>query len=58
MLRSACVELNLHTPPEPGQLVTVRDRQWVVADVSRGSQFADVLAEDGVARSETSAASN
>ena len=33
--------------PEPGQLVTVRDRQWVVADVLRGSQETDVLAGDG-----------
>jgi superfamily II DNA or RNA helicase len=33
--------------PENGQLVTVRDRQWVVADVSRGSQETDVLSEDG-----------
>jgi len=29
--------------PELGQLVTVRDRQWVVADISRGSQDVDVL---------------
>jgi SNF2 family DNA or RNA helicase len=35
------------TAPEPGQLVTVRDRQWVVADVSRGSQQTDVLSGDG-----------
>jgi superfamily II DNA or RNA helicase len=33
--------------PEPGQLVTVRDRQWVVADISRGSQETDVLAGNG-----------
>ena len=30
--------------PEPGQLVSVRDRQWVVSDVSRGTGAADVLA--------------
>ncbi len=29
--------------PEPGQLVSVRDRQWVVSDVSRGAIAADVL---------------
>lgn len=34
-------------PPEPGQLVTVRDRQWVVADVLRGLQETDVLSGDG-----------
>jgi superfamily II DNA or RNA helicase len=33
--------------PEAGQLVTVRDRQWVVADVSRGFQETDVLSENG-----------
>src|SRR5579884_1571057 len=33
--------------PEPGELVTVRDRQWVVADVLRGSQESDVLSGDG-----------
>jgi hypothetical protein len=33
--------------PEPGQLVTVRDRQWVVADIVRGSQETDVFAEEG-----------
>jgi hypothetical protein len=31
------------TTLEIGQLVTVRDRQWVVADISRGSQDIDVL---------------
>src|SRR6266511_537664 len=33
--------------PEIGQLVTVRDRQWVVADVLRGSQDSDVLSGNG-----------
>jgi hypothetical protein len=33
--------------PEIGQLVTIRDRQWVVADVSRGSQETDVLSGNG-----------
>jgi hypothetical protein len=31
--------------PEPGQLVTVRDRSWVVAEVARSSQAADVLTD-------------
>ncbi|MFL5796561.1 MAG: DISARM system SNF2-like helicase DrmD [Actinomycetota bacterium] len=30
--------------PEVGQLVAVRDRQWVVSDVSRGTQASDALA--------------
>jgi superfamily II DNA or RNA helicase len=33
--------------PEPGQLVAVRDRQWIVADVSRGLQETDVYSADG-----------
>ena len=34
-------------PPEPGQLVYVRSRHWVVADISRSTQPPDVLAADG-----------
>ncbi len=34
--------------PEPGQLVSVRDRQWVVSDVSGGAVAADVLGPEGV----------
>jgi SNF2 family DNA or RNA helicase len=37
--------------PEPGQLVTVRDQQWVVAEVSRGAIPKDVL--DGPANART-----
>src|SRR3954454_23549583 len=37
--------------PEIGQLVTVRDQQWVVADVSRGAVPKDVL--DGPANART-----
>jgi superfamily II DNA or RNA helicase len=29
--------------PEPGQLVTVRDRQWVVSDISKGSLPVDAV---------------
>ncbi|MEX1263188.1 MAG: DISARM system SNF2-like helicase DrmD, partial [Actinomycetota bacterium] len=32
--------------PEPGQLVSVRDRQWIVSDVSRGTVGADLLTTD------------
>lgn len=34
------------TVPEPGQLVSVRDRQWIVSDVSRGGVDADLLTTD------------
>jgi SNF2 family DNA or RNA helicase len=30
-------------PPEVGQLVTVRDRRWIVSDVNRSSQAPDAL---------------
>jgi superfamily II DNA or RNA helicase len=34
------------TVPEPGQLVSVRDRQWIVSDVSRGGVDTDLLTTD------------
>lgn len=36
--------------PEPGELVTVRDRRWVVADVSRSSLEDGALGDNGCAR--------
>ncbi|MFI5387653.1 MAG: helicase, partial [Fimbriimonadales bacterium] len=36
--------------PEQGQLVFVRDRHWVVADVQAGSQVPDVLSATGDGR--------
>lgn len=36
--------------PEPGELVTVRDRRWVVADVSRSALEDGALGDNGHAR--------
>ena len=35
----------MFSPPEPGQIVQVRDLRFVVADVNRGALFEGPLAE-------------